>query len=964
MTSGAAWSTRPFRPETLEAAREAARRSGLSLAEWLNSAILDTAADAGVRACRRGFHSDDLGPEEDALTALGERLDELALRIDRLTKRGNEPEARRPGSPSSRSAPEITTSLHAIKARLASIVRELVPQSQAATQRLADVTRNLNSGLDRLGAMTPASGDIAPHAAAADRAPGLPDQDGAKPRERTAGLGNALAEISARQRELDAEIAGAQDFSRLEQQLRHITEQIETLRRPANTADAAATWGADRTAFERIESKIIELAQKLDASDARLDSLGAIERSMVDVMFQLKETRAAAVETLRRPANTADAAAISGADRTAFERIESRILELAQKLDASDARLDSLGAIERSMVDLMFQLKETRAAAVEEAERAARAVAGEMLADSGATAIEIDALKQELVEFRAGQAEIDHRTADALEAVHDTLERLVDRLASVETGVRAGARTSVEPQETRVLSGSRSDSGSAAPALNRPAPKLAPEHRPIDADLPADYPLEPGSGAPRGRTPSSAATRIAASEAVVTNPAPAEPAAKANFIAAARRAAQAAAAEGTDPADPAGVRSQASSGIGAAVANRRRPLMIAAGVLLFGAGSLHVVVNGHLLPLPRLNDSVRTEAPGSASEETLSPAANAKPLAAPAPSEARAALAPDPVVPESGPPAARQPSSATGDEFLLSPVPDRSVLPAADPQLPERVLSGPAPTPVMRTGEVTGSLPPPQADAATLASQPAARKPAPNAAETLPNAIGNAALRSAAVAGNPAAEYEIGVRFIEGRGVPQSFEAAAHWLARAAEHGLAPAQYRLGSLYEKGQGVKKDLMEACRLYVTAAQQGNAKAMHNLAVLYAVGLEGAPDYKIASEWFQKAADHGVADSQYNLGILYARGVGVEQNLAESYKWFALAAQQGDKDAAKKRDEVAARLDPQALVAARLAVKTWTADPEPDKATKVEPPGGDKDRALPIAPSAKSKPGRRTGAAGSA
>ena len=42
-------------------------------------------------------------------------------------------------------------------------------------------------------------------------------------------MSDALAEISARQRELDAEIAGAQDFSRLEQQLRHITDQIETV---------------------------------------------------------------------------------------------------------------------------------------------------------------------------------------------------------------------------------------------------------------------------------------------------------------------------------------------------------------------------------------------------------------------------------------------------------------------------------------------------------------------------------------------------------------------------------------------------------------------------------------------------------------------------------------------------------------------------------------------------------------
>jgi localization factor PodJL len=75
----------------------------------------------------------------------------------------------------------------------------------------------------------------------------------------------------------------------------------------------------------------------------------------------------------------------------------------------------------------------------------------------------------------------------------------------------------------------------------------------------------------------------------------------------------------------------------------------------------------------------------------------------------------------------------------------------------------------------------------------------------------------------------------------------------------------------------------------------------------------------------AADRGVADSQYNLGVLYARGLGVEANLAESYRWFALAANQGDTDAAKKRDDVAKRLDVQTLVAAKLAVQTWAAAP---------------------------------------
>src|SRR5205814_5450457 len=101
-----------------------------------------------------------------------------------------------------------------------------------------------------------------------------------------------------------------------------------------------------------------------------------------------------------------------------------------------------------------------------------------------------------------------------------------------------------------------------------------------------------------------------------------------------------------------------------------------------------------------------------------------------------------------------------------------------------------------------------------------------------------------------------------------------------------------------------------------------------------GGSGA-NYKGASQWFRKAADRGVADSQYNLGILYARGIGVEQNLAESFKWFSLAAAQGDADAARKRDDIAKRLDAQSLAAAKLAIQTFTAEPQPDDAVTWRP-----------------------------
>jgi localization factor PodJL len=170
-------------------------------------------------------------------------------------------------------------------------------------------------------------------------------------------------------------------------------------------------------------------------------------------------------------------------------------------------------------------------------------------------------------------------------------------------------------------------------------------------------------------------------------------------------------------------------------------------------------------------------------------------------------------------------------------------------------------------------------------------------------------------------------------------EEAVVWLDRAAKAGLAPAQFRLGGMYEKGYGVKKDPARARELYTRAANAGNARAMHNLAVIYAEGVDGKPDFTAAVQWFRKAAARGVADSQFNLGVLYARGIGVDNNPAESFKWFALAAQQGDRDAAQKRDEIAKKLDPPALEAARRAVQSWTSELQPDDATTVKtPPGG--------------------------
>ena len=270
----------------------------------------------------------------------------------------------------------------------------------------------------------------------------------------------------------------------------------------------------------------------------------------------------------------------------------------------------------------------------------------------------------------------------------------------------------------------------------------------------------------------------------------------------------------------------------------------------------------------------------------------------------------------------------------LTPAPPVGIQPAPlqpAPSLLAPALSVPGPVATAPGGDVTGSV------AHTPAKQ--AAPPQPPASDRLPANIGSPRLRNAALGGDAGAAYEVAMRFVEGRGVPANLEEGARWFERAASKGLTPAQFRYASMLEKGQGVKRDLTAAQKLYIAAASKGHAKAMHNLAVLYAEGAEGKPDYASAAQWFRKAAEHGVADSQYNFGVLAARGLGTERNIAESYKWFALAAAQGDKEAARKRDDVAAHLDAQTLASVQQAVKNFTPAPQPAEAIQITaPPGG--------------------------
>ena len=165
-----------------------------------------------------------------------------------------------------------------------------------------------------------------------------------------------------------------------------------------------------------------------------------------------------------------------------------------------------------------------------------------------------------------------------------------------------------------------------------------------------------------------------------------------------------------------------------------------------------------------------------------------------------------------------------------------------------------------------------------------------------------AGLEAGAVRGDVNAQFLLGLRYAEGRGVTKDDAKAASLVTKAAQQGLVVAEYRLGAIYERGVGVPKDLAQAKTWYERAAKGGNRKAMHNLAVLFADGTGVGQNFQEAARWFREGADYGLADSQYNLGILLERGMGTEKNTSEAAKWYAIAASQGDSGAAERLEQL--------------------------------------------------------------
>lgn len=84
--------------------------------------------------------------------------------------------------------------------------------------------------------------------------------------------------------------------------------------------------------------------------------------------------------------------------------------------------------------------------------------------------------------------------------------------------------------------------------------------------------------------------------------------------------------------------------------------------------------------------------------------------------------------------------------------------------------------------------------------------------------------------------------------INEEYEAAVEPCTAAAEQGDALAQFNLGLMYGRGEGVPQNISEQLRRFQAAAVQGYAPAQNNLGVMFEYGHGVVQNYVRAHMWF--------------------------------------------------------------------------------------------------------------------
>lgn len=301
MKPGIPWSVKGIDPDIRAAAKDAARRSGMTLGEWLNSVILDQSSDAKkVATSQRETAAKDFSGNEERSGEAGEttiRLEDIAQQLTRLAQRDQQSASIRAYEAPGRQRQDVE-SIDRILSRLDSDERQTADALTAVNERLSLLD-------DRF-------------ARAAERPPG--EAPGYQALE--TALRNIVDHIEVSEK-------------RTRESLRLMQDRMGGM---AQRAAESAAVQKSVPAFNDLETRLSELARRVERSETAADS--GLPELVRQELGQLAERVEQVRETSESFAHKAKTAAVESA-KAELHDIETRILGLLK--EAQGALSDSAG---------------------------------------------------------------------------------------------------------------------------------------------------------------------------------------------------------------------------------------------------------------------------------------------------------------------------------------------------------------------------------------------------------------------------------------------------------------------------------------------------------------------------------------------------------------------------------------------------------------------------------------------
>lgn len=115
--------------------------------------------------------------------------------------------------------------------------------------------------------------------------------------------------------------------------------------------------------------------------------------------------------------------------------------------------------------------------------------------------------------------------------------------------------------------------------------------------------------------------------------------------------------------------------------------------------------------------------------------------------------------------------------------------------------------------------------------------------------------------GDAPSQFNLGLLYVDGLGVPQDYNQAVSWFERSAQQDYAKAQLNLGAMYGGGRGVKRDYVQAYKWLNICAAKGDRKcvAQRDLVAQKLKPKQLATAQRLASE-FRPKQEPGKSEPQ--------------------------------------------------------------------------------------------------------